>query len=273
MGLHLREFGHYFGGTPVRDIGLLATEGRVSIPMTDGSTGGVLDVCGAFFEFVDEGSSCDRRDDPLDNSNVRRCHDLSPGKTCRVLLTNAAGLYRYDLGDYVRVLDYRGEAPVIEFLHRGAHTSSLTGEKLTEWQATKAFEVARETEAGSACFVLAPAWDEPPFYRLYVETAGQSSMELARRFDAALCQLNVEYAAKRGSGRLGRVVGMDLPARTFDRLNDARRRCRGTSNEQFKHRYLLSAPREDEELFSLTVTEHVSQSAEDARRHAAQRRG
>lgn len=35
MGLYLRDFPEFFGDTPVRDIGLLASEGRVSIPIED----------------------------------------------------------------------------------------------------------------------------------------------------------------------------------------------------------------------------------------------
>ena len=51
MGLYLRDFPHYFGEVPVRDIGLLASEGRVSIPIEDGTPAGIVDVVSHFFEF------------------------------------------------------------------------------------------------------------------------------------------------------------------------------------------------------------------------------
>ena len=36
-GAYLRHFPKYFGATPVRDVGLIASEGRMTIPMADGT--------------------------------------------------------------------------------------------------------------------------------------------------------------------------------------------------------------------------------------------
>ena len=44
----------YFGATPVRDVGLIASEGRMTIPMQDGTPAGVLDVTTHYFEFIPE---------------------------------------------------------------------------------------------------------------------------------------------------------------------------------------------------------------------------
>ena len=37
---------------PVRDIGLLASEGRVTIPLQDRTPAGVLDTLASFYEFI-----------------------------------------------------------------------------------------------------------------------------------------------------------------------------------------------------------------------------
>ena len=50
LGCHAK----YFADTPVRDIGLLASEGRFTIPLTDASPAGVLDIQSHFFEFIPE---------------------------------------------------------------------------------------------------------------------------------------------------------------------------------------------------------------------------
>jgi hypothetical protein len=127
MGLHLREFPHYYGDAAVRDIGLLATEGRVSIPLEDGTASGVVDVEGSFFEFVESEAIHDDGGESNLNSvshdAVKRCHELGVGREYRVVMSTSAGLFRYDLGDYVRVHGFVGTAPVVEFLHRGAHVS------------------------------------------------------------------------------------------------------------------------------------------------------
>src|SRR5205814_1282951 len=44
VGLYLQHFPRYFGTAAVRDIGLLASEGRMTIPVSDGTASGVLDV-------------------------------------------------------------------------------------------------------------------------------------------------------------------------------------------------------------------------------------
>jgi len=44
VGPYLRQLPKYYAGTPIRDIGLLASEGRFTIPLQDGSPAGVLDI-------------------------------------------------------------------------------------------------------------------------------------------------------------------------------------------------------------------------------------
>jgi hypothetical protein len=247
MALHLRDFPEYFGDIPVRDIGLLATEGRVSIPLNDGTPNGVLDVGGGLFEFLESGA------EPEDQAAIRRCHELQEGCEYRVLMTTAAGFYRYDLGDYVRVHGMEGAAPIIEFLNRGEHASSITGEKLTEWQVTTAFaKCAGGLAKPVNCFVMCPRWDSPPHYRLYVEESDPLDEDFAQRFDDALSRINVEYASKRSSQRLGIVTIGRVPDGTLERIDSKKRAQRGTGNEQFKHRYLCSHPGDDAELSEIS---------------------
>ncbi len=243
LGLHLRDFPHYFAETPVRDIGLLATEGRVSIPLEDGIPAGVLDVKGSFFEFIDAEADADN------SSAVYRCHELGMDHEYRVVMTTSAGFYRYDIGDRVRVRGYLGEAPIVEFLHRGAHVSSITGEKLTEWQVTSAFERAcRAEQIETSEFVLAPVWGDPPHYRLHLDTHVADANNFAHRLDEELSRLNMEYASKRSTGRLGLIVVNLLPDGFLARLDREHRQRRGTSMEQYKHQYLYTKPSEDEGL-------------------------
>ncbi len=243
LALHLGDFPHYFGDTPVRDIGLLATEGRVSTPLEDGTPAGVLDVGGSFFEFVDAEA------DARDSSSVHRCHELEVGREYRVVMTTSAGFFRYDLGDRVMVRGYRETAPLVEFLHRGANVSSLTGEKVTEWQVATAFERSRrDLQLPEVSFVLAPAWGNPPYYRLHVAGNEAQGADLAERMDRELRRVNVEYASKRATNRLG-TIELNLLADGFlDGVDAVRQSRRGSANEQFKHQYLYTRPGEDDDL-------------------------
>jgi hypothetical protein len=161
-------------------------------------------------------------------------------------MTTSAGFYRYDIGDRVRVRGYLGEAPIVEFLHRGAHVSSVTGEKLTEWQVTSAFDrTCQAAQIEVTEFVLAPVWDDPPYYRLHVDRDFPNRNQFTDDMDQELSRINVEYGSKRSSGRLGPIIVNRLPDEFFAQLDRELRERRGTSNEQYKHQYLYTKPGDD----------------------------
>ncbi len=252
MGLYLQDFPTYFGDVPVRDIGLLATEGRMSLPIEDGTASGVAMVSSVFLEFVPADQY--GTDDPV----VLRAHEVNVGEEYFLLLTTSAGFYRYDIGDCVRVTGFVGQAPLIAFLNKGAHVSSVAGEKITEHQVVSAFELtAVECGMGSREFVLAPCWGEPPHYRLFLESrdggTDEALPELARTFDRVLGEMNMEYASKRSSGRLGKVETVWVEAGSMSELNRERASRYRASNEQFKHQFLLTVPGDDSELMEMTV--------------------
>lgn len=249
MGLYLQQYEDYFGSVPVRDIGLLASEGRMTIPLTDGTSSGVLAVQCGFFEFIPESEYGD------DRATVVRADDLEPGRSYYILLTTSGGLYRYDIGDVVRC-DGMYESPLggtrtpmLSFLHKGSHIASVTGEKLSEHQVVSA---ARQVDAlaGVDTFVVAPAWDDPPYYRLYVEHDGGDMDRLERaagEYDAMLCRENIEYSSKRSSNRLGPVRVVVVPSGTLQQ-RDARLAHRRGREEQFKHQYLLTQIGQDSDI-------------------------
>ncbi len=241
MSLYRRELEPWFGATPVRDIGLLASEGRMSVPISDETAAGILEVTSHFYEFIPG------REYGRPNPVVLRSHELEAGEEYFLVITTASGLHRYDLGDCIRVVDRVGQAPVIEFLNRGAHVCSLAGEKLTERQCVLAVERAcRSQSYGLQLFVVAPRWQDSPHYVLHAETqtlCPKRVSELERDVDHALCEINLEYRGKRESGRLGPLRVNGVPEGRFAAV-DAAEAVRGRS-EQFKHRFLYTAPGQD----------------------------
>lgn len=85
----------HFPGVALRDLGLAASEGHLTIPVEDGCGDGVLAVHTAFFEFV-AGEDIEDTAPP-----TRLCHELRDGRRNYVVVTGANGLYvdasRYDL--------------------------------------------------------------------------------------------------------------------------------------------------------------------------------
>lgn len=251
VGSYLRHYPRYFGATPVRDIGLIASEGRMTIPLADGTPAGVLDVTTHYFEFIPEAEG----DSP--NPTVLSAHELKEGATYFILLTTAFGLYRYHIHDLVRVAGFHNKTPLIEFLSKGAHFANLTGEKLSEHHVTQAMtEVLRELDVTLTSYGLAPCWPnaeaakgngqefEQPYYGLFVEQGDLSEhavgQRLAERLDARLRQLNIEYESKRGSQRLG-SVRLEVVQSGFWLHWDRQRLLKtGGTLEQYKHPCLIN---------------------------------
>jgi len=226
----------HFGSTPQRDYIMMASEGIMAIPMEDGRSGGPLGIGVHFYEFVPE----DQIERP--NPDVLLPHELEDGRTYVLILTNGSGLYRYNIGDVIRVNGRIGNTPCIEFLHRAGATCSLTGEKLTEGQVTDAIaDTARALDLEIASFTLAPAKAGFPHYVAMVEFKRPPTEEALKRFptelDEALDRRNVEYGSKRSSQRLAAPELWVLPTGSYD-AHRRRRLASGTSDSQIKPTHL-----------------------------------
>lgn len=243
VGLYLRRLRSLFPGVPIYDIGLLASEGRFSLPLEADTPSGAAEITSNVLEFI----PAEEHDAP--NPQTLLAHELEEGGEYFLVVTNWAGLYRYNLDDRVRVTGFVGQTPKIEFLARGLHTANITGEKITEDQVVEAMrQTRRDLHAPVERFILQGRFAPTPYYELLLERSeGIEPSRLASRLDEALSSLNIEYASKRRSGRLGPVQPVLLNERTFEeaeRQAILRRRGRG---EQYKHQYLRTDVLEEEE--------------------------
>jgi hypothetical protein len=256
-----------FDNVPVRDHGLHASEGRMTLPLEDNSSAGVLEVQTHFFEFIPVGES--ESSQPI----VLEAHELEEGREYFILLTTSSGLYRYNIQDVVRCVGYFGSSPILEFRHKGAHISSITGEKIAESQVVEAVRHACNlTGLSPHIYTLTPCWGDPPGYTLYVgrvtddplshrlagkdggtgplvATAGDSGeREFAMALDEDLCRRNVEYGEKRQTGRLQMIRIQELSPDAWKSFTNARQSRAGGSAEQYKHPCLMPDPQFEEKF-------------------------
>jgi hypothetical protein len=201
-----------FSGVEVQGKGLLATEGVISLPLFD-APAPVLAVRSHFFEFLDP----ERPD-----ARPALAHELERGRTYVVLLSTSGGLLRYRLGDLVRVEGFVGRTPCLCFLGRADAVSDLVGEKLAATRVTTVLDATLPALLGGArppFAMLAPEWDGPPAYRLFVETDATDVAleEAARAIERALCEGH-HYRYARELGQLGpvRAVRVTEGARRYE---------------------------------------------------------
>jgi hypothetical protein len=163
-GIYAEQVRAMFPDVPLQPKGLLATEGVVSIPRGQ-RAGAALATRSHFFEFEEVAANAP------DNGTTSVClaDELCPDATYRVVLTTGGGLYRYRLGDEVRVVGFEGQCPLVRFVGR-ADCIDLVGEKLTASQAEQATAHAFERVGLSPSFsLLAPEHNSTPRYNLFIE--------------------------------------------------------------------------------------------------------
>jgi hypothetical protein len=201
VGVQAHRLATEYGSVPVRDLGYMASEARITLPYQDNTPNGILDLTLNYYEFISENCV----DEP--NPPILLCHQLELGKRYSILLTTPGGLYRYHINDIVEVTGFYKKAPLLAFVRKGKDMSNLTGEKLHVNHILMAMEqVQQQFNLAVKQYRLVPNLDEMR-YHLYLELLEERSDRwiqhtLIPAIDRAIAQVNLEYAQKRDSGRL-----------------------------------------------------------------------
>jgi hypothetical protein len=188
-----------------------------------------------------------------------RVEQLQVGQRYFVYVTNASGLYRYEMNDIVEVAGHHGTTPLLRFIQKGKGVVSFTGEKLYETQVIAAVDKALATLRGRYHFIAAVAElvdGTTPRLIFLIEfddpITDQDGSTLVDRLDAALGEENDEYLTKRRSLRYGAPVIRIVRPGEFDR---------------YRRRMVETGQRADGQFKVLRLTSDTSFGAEfDAER-------
>lgn len=179
-----------------------------------------------FFEFI-----------PLERTHEQQPktlfgEELEPGCSYELVVTTLSGLYRYRIGDVVKVVRFHNSCPVVEFQYRQGQLLNMRSEKTTETMMYEAltnvlrgkgekFNFVDYTCAESILLELIPKKMDfvletigqkckadfdgvKPFYIIFLElSATRDSKEnevLSRKLDHALCEVNPFYLIRRENG-------------------------------------------------------------------------
>jgi hypothetical protein len=247
VAVRLKEFPRWFGNAmPVRDLGYMASEAQMTLPVSDSGSAGILAIDKNFCEFIPEpeiGAA---------QPTLLSCSELEEGKLYYIVLTTQGGLYRYDINDVVRVAGFYNRTPLIEFVRKGRDVTSITGEKLHVNQVIQAMAQAERGAGFAVQHFRACADADKSLYVFAVEFDGAvpSRAQLTRLLagiDAGLAALNLEYAQKRESRRLGAPLLCVMKTGWFDRQTAAALRA-GRRDTQFKAQLLGSTPEDANEI-------------------------
>jgi hypothetical protein len=250
VGAYLAKFDTLFPqGLPVRDFGYYATELRGSVPLSDQGDAGTIAIGTNVLEFHPA-----EDDRAPDGRELLRVEQLEVGQRYFVYVTNASGLYRYEMNDIVEVTGYDRQTPLIRFVQKGKGVVSFTGEKLYEVQVIAAVDQALASLRGRYHFIAAVAelvdGTSPRLVFLIEfddEITEQDGSALVDRLDEALGEENDEYLTKRKSLRYGPPIIRVVRPGEFDR---------------YRRRMVETGQRADGQFKVLRLTSDTSFAAE-----------
>ena len=247
VGVRLKEFARWFGNTtPVRDLGYMASEAQMTLPISDSGSAGILALDENFYEFIPESEI------GSPSPTLLTCAEIEEGSSYYLILTTPGGLYRYDINDVVRVAGFFNRTPLIEFVRKGRDVTNITGEKLHVNQIIQAMTQAQNAAGIAVQHFRACADLERSLYAFSVELDGvipseEQLSQMLLELESCLRGLNVEYAQKRDSRRLAAPVLNVMKPGWFERSANTILQ-RGVRDVQFKALLLGAMPEDTSEI-------------------------
>lgn len=194
---YFERFPEYFGDLPIFGGTYSCAESVLGVHR-DLNTDSVIPALNStFLEFIPQ----DQWDREYPNTLLPQ--EVKPGERYRVVFTNYAGFYRYDLGDVVEIEGFINDAPLMIFRHRRGGIISSSTEKTSEAhvievmrQLQQRFDVALE----NFCVTLS---DDaiPAHYVVNIELAPGALLtepdQFLQAFDDTMKEVQKFYAIKR----------------------------------------------------------------------------
>ncbi|MDO4535583.1 MAG: GH3 auxin-responsive promoter family protein [Clostridium perfringens] len=173
------------------------------------------------------------------NPTTLLINELKVGEKYEIVITNYAGLYRYRLGDIVKVVSYYNDSPEIEFLFRKNQVLNMVSEKTNEEQLTSAIKSTMSKLSLSLVdYTTMPDNSVTPgryiFYCEFKEKLSKESVKLLEEnLDKELRKSNLAYDRARNNKKLGDIKMMTLKNHTFKTIKESLFE-KGVSKNQIK---------------------------------------
>ena len=193
FALYTRKLRHYCGNVKF-DNGLYAASEAVIGRSLGVDTNEYRLLPGnAFFEFLEPGA-----DAPI------MAEDVEAGHEYEIIVTNAAGLYRYRLGDVIRISRIEGNTPIFTFEYRTEDCCDLSGTRFTGSELERAV-AELETSSGVEILDFCSCAGETGGLTLFLEITESDSNAAtltAALADEVMRAVSESYAKGRASGSI-----------------------------------------------------------------------
>ncbi|PON42228.1 GH3-like hormone conjugating enzyme [Parasponia andersonii] len=225
MEPYLKKLRHYAGEIPLLSADYGSSEGWIGANVNpklppELATYVVLPNIG-YFEFIPITDNIGSETRPLGLTEVKI------GEEYEILFTNYAGLYRYRLGDVVKVMGFHNSTPELKFVCRRNLLLTINIDKNTEKDLQLAVEEAAKLLAGEKLDVVdftshVDMSTEPGHYVIFWELSGEASQEVLNECSNCLDQsfIDAGYVSSRKVNAIGALELRVVRKGTFQKIMD-----------------------------------------------------
>ena len=224
---------YYIGDISIYSPCYAATEGIIGINPDAKNIRYVIIPDTVFYEFIPSGEFNKK------NPKTISSEELEIGKSYELVITTYTGLYRYRLGDVVKVVGFYNNSPEIEFLYRRNQVLNMVSEKTTEDHLTSAIGNLKNSLKLNIIDYTAITDNSitPGRYKFYFEIRGKVTKEQIRNIeitlDNELANCNLAYKRFRGKNGLAMPKVIILQEDTFNKVKEFLFK-KGVSKSQIK---------------------------------------
>ena len=203
----------YVGDIPKQYYCYCSSESLIGIPPRLNEYSYVMVLRTGFFEFLPY---------PAEDGETFQPHELTVGELYEPLITNFSGLYRYRMGDVIKVNGFIGKSPVIEFMFRKGQVLNIAGEKIDSRQLEQAVYGLRENGIAAEKYCIGAVLEKLPGKYFSVmavpEGTSVSDEEAAELLDRSLMLNSPDYKELREAGQIARPDLMLCSPEEYERF-------------------------------------------------------
>ncbi|KAK4593871.1 hypothetical protein RGQ29_017809 [Quercus rubra] len=238
MEPYLKKLRHYAGGLPLLSADYGASEGWIGANVNpklppELATYAVLPNIG-YFEFIPLRENIEDQDHNNMESSFLRMEpkpvgltEVKIGEEYEVIVTNFAGLYRYSLGDVVKVIGFHNSTPEIKFVCRRNLLLTINIDKNTEKDLQLSVEEAGKLLSEEKLDVVdfsshVDLSTDPGHYVIFWEISGEASQEVLKECCNCLDKSFVDagYVSSRKVNSIGALELRVVRRGTFQEILD-----------------------------------------------------
>ncbi|XP_057499739.1 jasmonoyl--L-amino acid synthetase JAR4-like [Actinidia eriantha] len=235
MEPYLKKLRHYSGELPLLSADYGSSEGWIGANVNpklppEWATYAVLPNIG-YFEFIPlrynvEAQKHDEIELSMENKPIGLT-EVKVGEEYEIIVTNFAGLYRYRLGDVVKVTGFHNSTPELQFVCRSNLLLTINIDKNTEKDLQLAVEVAAKLLAEEKLEVVdftshVDLSTDPGHYVIFWELSGEAGEELLEECCNCLDRSFVDagYVSSRKVKAIGALELRVVQRGTFQKILD-----------------------------------------------------